>query len=1321
MIQFGNFSPQSFERLIQALSVHILGPGTIVFGAGPDGAREATFEGIVPFPSREEQWEGYIVVQAKCRETPKGDARDATWLTEQLKGEFQKYINNKQLRRPQYYIIATNVTLSPEVKSGGRAKVERLIKEYQKRLKFKAAAIWAADELRAHLENARDVRLSYAAWLTPSDVLAELIDFVARPKLREVLPLALARDLRQERDIRLRDAGQETEKPVYLHDLFVDLPFSNEAQTEREEVQEREEEDDEETPVGLDLHDAEVSQNIVAQILHRAADKLDSESITSHRRKEKGRSREPLPNRIVILGGPGQGKSTLGQFLAQVARARLLSEHSSARLNPQTADLILPVLNRARIEGLPLHGPARFPIRVDLPVYADVMQKAGADGVSLIAFMAARLSRDVDHAITASDLRAWLASCPAIVILDGLDEVPPSGNRAQLIKSVDALWDDLTLAKADVLVVVTTRPQGYNDDLSPQYWQHWELSPLSKTDALNFAQRLAEVRLSDPDRREGILTELTRAANDSATMLLLTSPLQVTILFGISLLKGAIPQDRWELFERYYILLRDREAQKTGPDAKLIRDYKRQIDAIHYQAGFILHVVSETAGAANPHLTLDQFRSLIVRLLADEEYSTEEVAGISQELVRIATERLVLLACRVEGRIAFDVRSLQEFMAAAQIAAFSSTIVVQRLRAISLSAHWQHVFRIAASKIFSVAELGPLRSEVVAICHALDNGDLGEEGRLVRAGASLALELLHDGLAHTAPLYRRNLVRRALAILDVGPWMLDQRLKHQLVSGTAKVFHEEITTRLAQGDTPAAKAAWTLVVDLLSIDDAFAEGIILGHWPADPKRALSLLDATRGEWTDELVRRIRAAQEDAGPLASHRFANSLDWDDDFEEHLDTSIEKKLRFSVLPRGMLGSEPPLRERFVIRSDANRAISRSPFIPMNQSQWFVINGELQSKTNWGSHFAISVFLSDPSASSLAAMIREIGLRGREGVLSRDLPWVCLSILKELDDGVPYEMLAGEAEDGKFGDLGEWNMAENRWRNVGVRVADFEQWTLGRYFDQRIGLTGVSYSPMMSYRVDGGTAALEEFTSVLQNLASVEKKLSLLEILMPLVRRRSNAGTFKNLGGLVDEAITMIARVQKPKGDRLVRQLAAIPEAWRSAEYVNHADEMGLRQIVRLGPTNLVTAAFNNDPSRRGLLSFLQGRTQGNSPTELQKLDASAFRIAPNDTRSVRCAVAQLRLNVGSWDAEDVESIISDLARAPRDWFLAQAEIQTIGKHPAYAAFLRAACSRAGELGGFLHNPLRLLTNELDAQPSQLSLASKRSELELPDLPQS
>jgi hypothetical protein len=125
MLEFGHFTPKSFERLVQAICIHQLGPGTAIFGSGPDGGREATFSGAVPFPSNTSGWKGYIVVQAKCRERLQGTIDDANWLIDQLRSELKKYEHrHRQLKRPEFYLIASNVRLSGAAKIGGRAKVE---------------------------------------------------------------------------------------------------------------------------------------------------------------------------------------------------------------------------------------------------------------------------------------------------------------------------------------------------------------------------------------------------------------------------------------------------------------------------------------------------------------------------------------------------------------------------------------------------------------------------------------------------------------------------------------------------------------------------------------------------------------------------------------------------------------------------------------------------------------------------------------------------------------------------------------------------------------------------------------------------------------------------------------------------------------------------------------------------------------------------------------------------------------------------------------------------------------------------------------------
>jgi hypothetical protein len=60
--QLERLNTPSFEQLIQALGTEILGPQLMIFGDGPDGGREATFNGAVNYPSAKKNWNGYGIV-----------------------------------------------------------------------------------------------------------------------------------------------------------------------------------------------------------------------------------------------------------------------------------------------------------------------------------------------------------------------------------------------------------------------------------------------------------------------------------------------------------------------------------------------------------------------------------------------------------------------------------------------------------------------------------------------------------------------------------------------------------------------------------------------------------------------------------------------------------------------------------------------------------------------------------------------------------------------------------------------------------------------------------------------------------------------------------------------------------------------------------------------------------------------------------------------------------------------------------------------------------------------------------------------------------
>jgi hypothetical protein len=306
-----------------------------------------------------------------------------------------------------------------------------------------------------------------------------------------------------------------------------------------------------------------------------------------------------------------------------------------------------------------------------------------------------------------------------------------------------------------------------------------DLSPLPRTLRRNKIVRkggLAKVRLTEPARCKRVINRLIAASKSPATTQLMISPLQVAILFTLVDLKGDVPTDRWTLFNRYFTVLGDREEEKLGKHGELLRKYRVPVEIIHQRAGFLLHVEAERSGGAESFLTEKQFEQLASQFLASEGYTEEELASVTKDLATLVTQRLVLLAPRVEGRIAFDVRSLQEFMAAAMITSDKDGLVAARLRAIAGKAHWRHVFQIAASRCFADTGKRHLAEIITTLCNELDAGSEDEADRLAKSGARLAIDLLADGLALDAPKQRRLLFDRALQCLDLGPRLADKRL-----------------------------------------------------------------------------------------------------------------------------------------------------------------------------------------------------------------------------------------------------------------------------------------------------------------------------------------------------------------------------------------------------------------------------------------------------------------------------------------------------------------------------------------------------------------
>lgn len=1233
---FKMFSTRSFERFAQAMAVHVLGQGVLVFGDGPDGAREAAYEGILTaFPSQDDQWTGYTVMQAKFRQVPGTPQEDANWLVAQLREELEKFVApSSRLRIPDYYLLVTNAQLSPmpaekrgkTVIQGGIAKIDSVFAEYREKIGFRDYRVWHRDELATRLMSADGLRRSYAAWLSSSDVIADLLDTMHAnvAAMRDGMYRYLMRELRAHQPIRLQQAGHTNEAQIMIEDVFVDLPYTG----------------------GGQRYDADPdNKRLLASLLARARDRLDGASVKAQQERGAGR-----PERLLLLGGPGQGKSTLSQFLAQIFRANLLRSERGGHYPADVGRIIERTLEKARAEGLEVDVPKRFPLRVDLPNFADWL--AGANGQttgSLLQYLSGHVGRIADKGVALDDLRDWITRYPMVLILDGLDEVPPSANRGPVLTAIREFWDEA--ATADLLMVVTTRPQGYNDDLDPSYYTKLEMAPLAPEQAIVYAGKLADARIADLIQRERVIARFRDAAASETTRRLMVSPLQVAILLALIDQRGESPTDRWSLFDKYFAVVLQREQGKSGPVGDTMKRLSRQIAAVHYKAGFLLHGEAETQGGSEASLSVADFRELIKGQLEDEEYEGEELQQVTEALLAASTERLVLLVHRSEGQFSFEVRSLQEFMAAAHLMTGREAIVQKRLGAVAGRAHWLHVFQIAASKCFSANDCEQYRDTILNIC--LDLNENGEEiDRLLRTGSQLALALLDDGLAHDQPKYRRLLFKTALDVLHVGPDLLPDSLYAHCGREPERAM-EHLRGYVASPHNNVADAAWKLILQCASRAEAWTERLLDDIWPDTPEGKARLFKHGV-EFPNEppVYFRMRRSLEETSLLLIDK---ALLEESDFDEN---DRRKRHALSAFPCLL-----PVASFTNIETTIDLKIGGSSTSMGWMMESITASGnlvelyaDLPNSEPWALLHALREFHGAPSHTALANLLERLVDEGwKEGFMAIQhfLPWpLATLLLMEGEDG-DLRKIATKVRAGMYGQLADWHAAEARWRERGIVDADLQNLRSGTFFDAKVADVGCFSGS--GYSLSHAAKSSEWVETFWGYVSQTHGKMRL--ILGDMLRFIVYIYPPKKTSISIENALLLIDRSERSWVRPTI--LAAFPETILSEpEVLRRLDQWGRAGRVYLMtdvvvPNKLYEILVDKLGEFPGLLVFLTNllvaKTLEHRPPLIGELDLSMFTEGDGPVISAYADV--LSLVAGRIDCTVISRVLMNAVDKARD----------------------------------------------------------------------
>lgn len=1075
-------SSRSFEHMIQALAFNIIGPGIVVFGDGPDGGREATFTGkLSDFPSSGKSWDGYVVVQAKFCQRPKGKPReDSKWAQNQLRKELQAFtISDKNRKKPQYYIFVTNVVLSAANRTGGKDSIFGLLEGYKKKIGIKDYHIWDYDQICRFLDSNESVRNAYGAWITPGDVLAK---FAAKidaktPDFSRVMINFLQKEILDDHFSKLEQAGHSPENRIRLEEVFIDLPAFGERR-----------------PAPPD-EKGDLPPGFLAEMLLLGSTCLRPEDpigLGSKRNLEQPTIKKGESGRFVLVGGPGQGKSTLAQFLCQIQRANLLRD--KRRLDTDAKEAVSSIEAHCTSQQLPLEIARRFPLRLELARFAKALAaREETEVTSVLSYVAYLLKDRTDYEVAVDDLRDWLEAYPWLVVLDGLDEVPASSNRSEVLAAVRNFLVDISTCNGDVLVLTTTRPQGYNEEFSPQRYQHRWLAPLSIPRALSYGQTLVDLTYAhNANRKKEVMSRLKNAAAIPATGRLMESPLQVTIMARLLAQVAKPPQERYRLFQQYYKVIYQREMER-GVEilSQLLRDHEANVDSIHHRTGLLLQMESEKTRHTDATITVDEFKAVVTARLREEGFSGEDLESLADAITTCATDRLVFLVPSQSERVGFEIRSLQEFMAAEALMDASDDLVVERLREIAPVPFWQNVLLFAAGKCF--AERQWLRDSISQVCGEL-NDDPGDNlAHLTMAGSRMAVNLLEDGPARRQPAYAQVLARRALSLLALPPEAIHERLADVFERSFERVYREELSQRLQGGEVPQGLAAWLVITKLADRGVAWAQKIGKLHWPKTPSEVSELLtnlsiEFPMSHWAMERYSEMffdvpmcihrtmyRGDKEvfqffESNRLATHAMRLATAW----------SKRGSKRFKSFHVPFMGSL-----EFTVTTLAESREALSPFLDIESFH------EYWKPLKEGARFA-----NEPTIGNLAealGAIAEVTDPDPFGQFwMRSLPWPISACLTAAHSMEQIQALASRALKGKMGEPADWINAEARWVSKGISKGDLAHMTDERWpIPKDIGKIGFPFGCCgLVWQVSAKAKKLDDLTTFWRNLPGTMAK---------------------------------------------------------------------------------------------------------------------------------------------------------------------------------------------------------------------------------------
>lgn len=698
----------------------------------PDGGRDSLVY-FMDTPKKD-----FIVFQVKFVRSPNTQKDAHKWLIDTIDGEINKIIKLIPRGAKKYYLL-TNVKGTAHLSVGSKDQLNKILED-----KISIPSIcWWRDDLSRLFEKDPIFKWSFPEILNGQDILnSALFNNLNENKERResVVTAYLSDQYSIDHEVKFKQIDLQNR----LFDLFTDVPIKIKKFDKKNRLLRR----------TLDI----LSPGLINEDMRLYLEEPESIGAASFLLNSHVQNNI---EHMLLEGGPGQGKSTITQYICQVHRARLLKKESDLNI----------------IQEAHRKTPVRLPFKIDLrhiafwvekknpypeTISEEIFSKIWAK--SLESFLVGHL---IYHSqindFMASDLVAICKLSPVLFVFDGFDEIANFEVREEVIDFINKGINRLSDNSQSIQVIVTSRPAAFSDSIGFPVvkYPHFELSDItpeltkdylgkwikaSRLDSRESAQirKLVEEKLKLPHLRE-----------------LAKSPMQLAIFISLLRTRGeSLPNKRTALFDSYIELFFNREAEKSHT----VRDYRDLIIDIHKYLAWILHSEAELYKNSGTIQT-DILKSRLNEYLKREGHQTD----ITNNLFKAVEERVCALVSRVQGTFEFEVQPLREYFCAkylyetapySPVGTEKSGTKPDRFDAISRNFYWQNVMRFFAG-CFDKGELPMLIQKI----KELQDDEILQYTDYTRVITS---QLLSDYVFTQYPLYLKDVVKIIIDGINIG-------------------------------------------------------------------------------------------------------------------------------------------------------------------------------------------------------------------------------------------------------------------------------------------------------------------------------------------------------------------------------------------------------------------------------------------------------------------------------------------------------------------------------------------------------------------------